>query len=111
MSAYAKDYKDVTIYPLDPPREMELRAAHKECTSPIKGLAVIHDKANRKIKDWLYQALAEKLYRDQGPAKVKQFVAFLDSPHRVVGEFIPTKKIVYDGDKMAAATPAVEGGF
>ncbi len=22
-------------------------------------------------------------------------------------EFIPTKKIVYDGDKMAAATPAV----
>ena len=76
-------------------------------TVTYKGIAVIHDKSNRKIKDWFYRALAEKLYSKDGKAKVDQFVQFLDSPARVVVEVIPTKKIVFDGDKMAAATPAV----
>lgn len=168
QSNYAKDYEDVTQYPLDMEREYELRDKQKECTfiwtnkagEPVgvimsyldtedgrlwltgaeqrlrfpavkrdprtcvvissagtdmnagktvtyKGISVIHDKANRKIKDWFYPAFARKLYGHVGEAKVEQFVQFLDSPARVVMEFIPTKKIVYDGDKMAAATPEV----
>ena len=68
-----------------------------------------HDKANREIKDWFYPAFARKLYGHVSEEKVEQFVKFLDSPARVVMEFIPTKKIVYDGDKMARATPIVKG--
>jgi len=168
MSEYAHDYEDVTVYPLDLEREMELRHKQKECTfiwtnkagEPVgvimsyldtddgrlwltgaeqrarfpavrrdprtcivitsagtdmgsgktvtyKGTAILHDKADRKIKDWFYPAFARKLYGDRGEAKVQQFVEFLDSPARLVMEFIPNKKIVYDGDKMAAATPAL----
>jgi len=76
-------------------------------TVTYKGIAVVHDKANRKIKDWFYPTFARKLYGHVSEAKVEQFVQFLDSPRRIVVEFIPTKKIVYDGEKMAAATPEV----
>ncbi len=75
-------------------------------TVTYKGISVIHDKDNRKIKDWFYPEFAQKI-RGPEAARVKQFVEFLDSPRRVVVEFIPTKKIVYDGEKMAAATPAI----
>jgi general stress protein 26 len=78
-------------------------------TVTYKGKSVIRDKADRAIKDWYYEALARKLYGDMGEARVKQFVEFLDSPARLVVEFIPTKKILFDGDKMAAATPPVAG--
>ena len=77
-------------------------------TVTYKGISVIHDKNNRKIKDWFYPAFSRKLRGDRGEASVQQFVEFLDSPARVVMEFIPTKKIVYDGDKMAAATPPIQ---
>ena len=168
MKPMAKDYEDVSIYPLDPPREEELRRKQSECTfiwvnregEPVgvimsylegedgrlwltgaeqrarfpavrrnpktcvvitskgtdmgpgktvtyKGISIVHDKNNRKLKDWFYRPFAQKLRGAKGQAKVEQFIQFLDSPSRVVMEFIPTKKIVYDGDKMAAATPAV----
>lgn len=80
-------------------------------TVTYKGNTVIHDKDDRKIKDWFYRAFSEKLYAAVGPEKVDQFIQFLDSPRRVVMEFTPTKKIVYDGEKMAAATPAITGVF
>ncbi len=76
-------------------------------TVTYKGISIVHDKDNRKIKDWFYPVFARKIRGDQGDARVEQFVEFLDSPRRVVVEFIPTKKIVYDGAKMAAATPAI----
>ncbi|MGI9329057.1 MAG: hypothetical protein ACR2PZ_27815 [Pseudomonadales bacterium] len=75
-------------------------------TVTYKGISVIHDKENRKIKDWFYPEFSKKI-RGPDPARVDQFIQFLDSPRRVVVEFIPTKKIVYDGEKMAAATPAI----
>ncbi len=78
-------------------------------TVTYKGHCITHDKADRKVKDWFYDALARRLYGDLGEARVKQFVEFLDSPARVVVEFVPTKRIVFDGDKMAAATPPVRG--
>ena len=77
-------------------------------TVTYKGISVIHDKQNREIKDWFYPEFAKKLRGAENVAAVEQFVQFLDSPRRVVVEFIPTKKIVYDGAKMAAATPALQ---
>ena len=168
QSNYAEDYEDVTQYPLDEAREVELREKQRECvfmwtnkagepvgvimsyletddgriwltgseqrarfpaikrdprtcvcitstgtdmgpgkTVTYKGISVVHAKDNRKVKDWFYPTFARKLYGEAGDAKVEQFVQFLDSPRRVVVEFIPTKKIVYDGEKMAAATPEI----
>ena len=80
-------------------------------TVTYKGISIVHDKTNRKIKDWFYRAFSEKIRGDMGPEKVDQFIQFLDSPRRVVMEFTPTKKIVYDGAKMAAATPEIQGAF
>lgn len=77
-------------------------------TVTYKGISVIHDKDNRQIKDWFYLEFAKKLRGAENTKSVQQFVEFLDSPRRVVVEFIPTKKIVYDGEKMAAATPAIQ---
>ena len=76
-------------------------------TVTYKGISIIHDKTNRKIKDWFYPTFAAKLRGAENVEQVKQFVEFLDSPRRVVVEFVPTKKIVYDGEKMAAETPAI----
>ena len=78
-------------------------------TVTYKGISIIHDKENRTIKDWFYPTFAAKLRGIENTAAVQQFVEFLDSPRRVVVEFVPTKKIVYDGEKMAAATPALSG--
>lgn len=78
-------------------------------TVTYKGTTIVHDTDNREVKDWFYRPFAEKLYAGAGQAKIDQFVQFLDSPARVVLEFTPTKKILYDGDKMAAATPEVRG--
>ncbi len=77
-------------------------------TVTYKGLSVVHDKANRRIKDWFYPTFAEKLYGHAGEARVKQFVRLLDSPRRVVVEFIPTMKIAFDGDKHVAADNPLE---
>jgi general stress protein 26 len=74
-------------------------------TLTYKGTAHVHDKADRRIKDWFYPAFARKLRQDQGEAAVQQFIQLLDSPNRVVIEFTPTKKILFDGDKKRAATP------
>ena len=168
MTQFAKNYDDVTMYPLSPEREAELRRKQTECTfiwtnkagEPIgvimsfletddghlwltgaeqrarfpavrrnprtcivisstgtdmgkgktityKGISVIHDKADRKVKEWFYPPFARKLRGHLGEARVQQFIQFIDTPDRVVLEFIPNKKILYDGDKMAAATPPV----
>lgn len=162
--AKIRNYEDVTVYSLDPERELELRRLQRECTfiwsnkqgEPVgvimsyldtpdgklwltgseqrvrfaaiardprtcvvitsrgtpmgdnktityKGVSVIRDKTDRKLKDWFYPAFAEKVWADRGQAKVKQSIGLLDSPNRVIVEFTPTKKIVFDGDKMAEA--------
>lgn len=77
-------------------------------TVTYKGRTILHDKGDRKIKDWFYAAFAEKQKSDMGQAKVRQFIRLLDSPRRVVMEFIPSKKIAFDGDKHRAADPPLE---
>jgi len=78
-------------------------------TVTYKGRVILHDKADRKIKDWFYPTFARKL---RGPeaeeAAVRQFVRLLDSPRRVVMEFVPTSKIAFDGDKHRAADNPLE---
>jgi len=67
-----------------------------------KGLCTVRDDAETKA--WFYPELARALVGD-GP-QVERFVAFLDSPRRVVFEVEPTQRIGYDGAKMAKATVA-----
>ena len=166
MTEMAKDYEDVTQYPLDPEREEELIELQRECcfmwankaghpigvimsylehngklwltatntrarvpaikrsglssicitstgtemgggkTVTYKGHTVIHE-GDQDINNWFYPALAARLYPEGEASEAKrvQFAEFLDSPHRVVFEFKSEKKILYDGDKMWAATP------
>jgi general stress protein 26 len=79
-------------------------------TITYKGTSVVH-KGDRRIADWYYRALAERLYGPMGPETVQNFVRFLDSPARVILEFTPTRRISFDGDRMAAATPWLKGGW
>lgn len=69
-------------------------------TVTYKGMCTVHD--DRETKDWFYPALAEAFTDD--PDRQKQWVSFLDSPRRVILEVEPTKRIAYDGAKMAADT-------
>jgi general stress protein 26 len=66
-----------------------------------KGTCTVHD--SREVKDWFYPALAKALYGDDS-ARCETFVAFLDSPRRIVLEVDPTQRIGYDGTKMGKAT-------
>lgn len=66
-----------------------------------KGTCVVHE--DRPTLEWFYRELADALY---GPSSKQSnaFVAFLDSPRRVVLEVTPTQRIGYDGAKMGRAT-------
>jgi len=76
-------------------------------TITYKGRVVVHDD-DPELKAWFYPAFAERLHGERGQAKMDQFVQFLDTPERVILEFVPESDIRYDGDKMAAATPPPE---
>lgn len=41
----------------------------------------------------------------------EMFVKFLDTPERVIMEFTPEMKILFDGDKMAAGTAEAYAQF
>lgn len=56
-------------------------------------------------KAWFYPALAKLLRPDDKTAQ-KNFVAFLDSPNRIILSVTPTQRIGYDGAKMGRATKA-----
>jgi general stress protein 26 len=62
----------------------------------------VHD--DRETQEWFYEELATALYGDDDGAR--WFERFLDSPRRVVLEVEPTRRIAYDGKKMARATAA-----
>jgi len=79
-------------------------------TVTYKGTTVVH-KGDRQIADWFYRALAERLYGPMGPEAVQNFIGFLDSPARVILEFTPSRRISFDGDLMAEATPWLRSGW
>jgi len=86
-------------------------------TVTYKGRTKIHDN-DPALKAWFYPALA---YAMVAPAEAKragdfnrglvpeQFVKSLDTPERVILEFTPEMKILFDGDKMAKATATGSG--
>jgi hypothetical protein len=66
-----------------------------------KGTCTVHD--DHATKDWFYPELAIAL-RGLDQRAVDTFVAFLDSPRRVVIQVEPVQRIGYDGAKMGKAT-------
>ena len=70
-------------------------------TVTYKGECVIHE--GREVKDWFYPEFARWLRPVESQAEV--FQEFLDSPDRVVIEFIPDYKLSFDSELMWARSP------
>ena len=66
----------------------------------FKGTAVLHK--DQETKDWFYPDFARHA---NSPAPTPEaFVAFLDTPLRVIIEVVPEKTISFDGGVMQDAT-------
>lgn len=72
-------------------------------TVTYKGTCTIHN--DRETKDWFYPEFSRHLRGDTEAARV--FQNFLDSPHRVIIEFIPDYKLSFDGAIMWQRSPEV----
>lgn len=88
-------------------------------TLTYKGTTVIHDD-NPDVKAWFYPALAKGMVAEPDAVDAgdfnrgidpDMFVKFLDTPERVIMEFTPEMKILFDGDKMAAGTAEAYAEF
>jgi len=71
-------------------------------TVTYKGTCVVHD--DRATKDWFYPEFSNSLRPDNAVAATA-FQTFLDSPHRVVIEFIPDYTLSFDANLMWARSP------
>ena len=71
-------------------------------TVTYKGSCVVHD--DRATKDWFYPEFATSL-RPDNPDAATAFQTFLDSPHRVVIEFVPDYTLSFDANLMWARSP------
>jgi len=80
-------------------------------TITYKGKTVVHGNEDKALRAWFFPEFAKRLHRGNNKERIAQIASFLDVPDRVIFEFTITKKIGYDGDKMAADTPGSEGGF
>ena len=71
-------------------------------TVTYKGSCIVHD--DRETKDWFYPEFSHSLRPDddRGAATFQQF---LDSPHRVIIEFIPDYTLSFDANLMWARSP------
>lgn len=66
-----------------------------------KGRVVLHE--DQATKDWFYPAMADLITPYPAPTPEAAMV-YLDTPLRVVIEFIPEMSILFDGDKIASAS-------
>ncbi len=73
-------------------------------TITYKGACTVHD--TREVKDWFYPEFANYL-RPDSPDAAATFQQFLDSPHRVVIEFVPDYSLSFDSKLMWARSPGV----
>jgi len=71
-------------------------------TLTYKGTCTIHD--DRETKDWFYPEFARHL-RPGSEEAASTFQTFLDSPHRVIIEFVPDYTLSFDGALMWARSP------
>ena len=70
-------------------------------TITYKGRVVLHE--DQETRDWFYPAMAELISPYPAPTP-EAAMAYLDTPLRVVIEFIPEMSILFDGDKIASAS-------
>lgn len=70
-------------------------------TVSYKGTCTVH--TDRAVKDWFYPEFASWIRPD--PAAAEVFRTFLDSPHRVVIEFVPDYTLSFDGSLMWQRSP------
>jgi hypothetical protein len=68
-----------------------------------KGRVVLHE--DQATKDWFYPALADIISPYPSPTP-EAAMAYLDTPLRVIIELKPEMKLLFDGDKIAAASEA-----
>jgi hypothetical protein len=73
-------------------------------TVSYKGSCIVHD--DRATKDWFYPEFANFLRSDDANAAAV-FQNFLDSPHRVIIEFIPDYTLSFDASLMWSRSPEV----
>jgi hypothetical protein len=73
-------------------------------TVTYKGSCLVHD--DRTTKDWFYPEFSQSL-RPDNSAAATAFQNFLDSPHRVIIEFIPDYTLSFDANLMWARSPEV----
>lgn len=73
-------------------------------TATYKGTCTIHD--SREIKDWFYPIFAKRLRPDPDQAAI--FQQFLDSPERVIIEFVPDYKLTFNSKLMWARSPEAD---
>jgi len=73
-------------------------------TITYKGTCTVHD--DRETKDWFYPEFARFLRPDNEQA-ASAFQTFLDSPHRVIIEFVPDYSLSFDASLMWARSPEV----
>ena len=71
-------------------------------TVTYKGSCIVHD--DRETKDWFYPEFSNSL-RSDNAAAAAAFQKFLDSPHRVIIEFIPDYSLSFDASLMWARSP------
>ena len=71
-------------------------------TVTYKGSCIVHD--DRATKDWFYPEFSASL-RPDNAAAAAAFQKFLDSPHRVIIEFIPDYTLSFDANLMWARSP------
>jgi general stress protein 26 len=67
-------------------------------TVTYRGHVVIH--VDQETKDWFYPQMAELLNGYPAPS-AEAAMQMLDTPLRVVLEFVPEKSIKFDGDRIA----------
>lgn len=73
-------------------------------TVTYKGNTFIHE--DRATKDWFYPEFSRRL-RPDNEAAALAFQKFLDSPHRVIMEFVPDYTLSFDAALMWARSPEV----
>lgn len=71
-------------------------------TVTYKGNCTVHN--DRETKDWFYPEFAAHL-RPNDAAAASVFQTFLDSPHRVIIEFVPDYALSFDSRLMWARSP------
>jgi hypothetical protein len=73
-------------------------------TITYKGTCVVHD--DRDTKDWFYPEFSRRIRPDDERAATT-FQQFLDSPHRVIIEFVPDYSLSFDSTLMWVRSPEV----